>query len=131
MRGGYAPEKSHFRFFSLRFEIPEARKSEMNKDHRIWRTYDDHWIRVVGQQTTSARTRGRPCLQGHVAETMSDMWQTCGRPRHKDMWQTTSARQTKARTCGRPRQQTTCGRQKTCGRPCQQTTSANTHGIIR
>jgi hypothetical protein len=34
MRGGYAPE-------SLRFEKPEARKSEMNKDRRIWRSDND------------------------------------------------------------------------------------------
>jgi hypothetical protein len=46
MRGGYAQD-------SLRLEIPEAQKSEMNKDHRIWRTNEDHWIRVVGQKNTS------------------------------------------------------------------------------
>jgi hypothetical protein len=59
MRGGYAPE-------SLRFEIPEARKSEMNKDRQIWRTYEDRWIRVVGQQTMSARMCGRPRQHEHV-----------------------------------------------------------------
>jgi hypothetical protein len=58
-RGGYALE-------SLRSEICEALKSEMNKDCQIWRTYEDRWIRAVGQQTTSARTCGRPCQHEHV-----------------------------------------------------------------
>jgi hypothetical protein len=32
----------------------------MNNLRRIWRTSEDHWIRVVGQQTTSAK--------GHIAD---------------------------------------------------------------
>jgi hypothetical protein len=41
MQGGYALE-------GLRLEKPEARKSEMNQDHQIWRTYEDRWISDVG-----------------------------------------------------------------------------------
>jgi hypothetical protein len=44
----------------------------MNKDHRIWKTYEDRWIRVVGQQTMSARTCGRPHQQGYVADHVSE-----------------------------------------------------------
>jgi hypothetical protein len=80
----------------------------MNKDHRIWRTYNDCWIRVVGQQTMSARTHNRPCLQGHVADHVSkDVWEIyVSRPHQqgrvadhisKDVWQTMSVR-----THGRP-----------------------------
>jgi len=49
-------------------EKPEARKSEMNKDHRIWKTYEDCRIRVVGKKTMSTRTCGRPHQQGYVAD---------------------------------------------------------------
>jgi hypothetical protein len=45
----------------LRLEKPEAQKSEMNKDHRIWRTYKDRWISVVGQETTSEYHISRSC----------------------------------------------------------------------
>jgi hypothetical protein len=43
----------------------------MNKDHRIWKTYEDRWIMVVGQQTMSARMCGRPHQQGYVADHVS------------------------------------------------------------
>jgi hypothetical protein len=42
----------------------------------MWRIYDDHWIRVVGQQTTSAKTYGRSRQQTTSART-------CGRPRQQ------------------------------------------------
>jgi hypothetical protein len=44
----------------------------MNKDCRIWRTHEDHWIRVVDQQTTSARTCGRFTSTNHVSK---DVWE--------------------------------------------------------
>jgi hypothetical protein len=62
MRGGYAQD-------SLRLEIPEAYKSEVNKDHRIWRKNENRWIKVVGQKSTSKK--------GHMAYHFSkDMQQT-------------------------------------------------------
>jgi hypothetical protein len=50
----------------------------MNKDHQIWIIYDDHvWIRVVGQQTMSARTHARPCQnRKSVDHVYKDMWNT-------------------------------------------------------
>jgi hypothetical protein len=68
----------------------------MNKDHRIWRTYDDVWIRVVGQQVSKVG-HVRPRQQGHAADH-SKSTRTCGRP----------CQQTTTRTCGRPRTRT-CG----------------------
>jgi hypothetical protein len=56
MRGGYTQD-------SLRLEIAEAQKSKMNKDHWIWRTNEDRWIKVVGQHNTSAK--------GHMADHVS------------------------------------------------------------
>jgi hypothetical protein len=44
----------------------------MNKDHWIWKTYEDCWIRVVGQQTTLARTCGIPHQQGYVSNHVSE-----------------------------------------------------------
>jgi hypothetical protein len=57
---------------SIRLEKLKARKSEMNQDRRIWKTYKDHWIKAVGQQTTSARTCGRPHLEGYMVDHVSE-----------------------------------------------------------
>jgi hypothetical protein len=39
----------------------------MNNDHKIWRTNKDHWIRAIGQQTTSAKGH----MTDHISKSMS------------------------------------------------------------
>jgi hypothetical protein len=61
------------RLRSRKFDMEklEARKSEMNKDHWIWRTYKDYWISVVGQQTMSKDHISRSHKKDYVSK---DTW---------------------------------------------------------
>jgi hypothetical protein len=64
IRGGYTLE-------ILRLEKPKSHNSKMNKDHWIWRTYEDHCISVVGQHNMLEDHINKPRKQGYVADHVS------------------------------------------------------------